>query len=77
MLKKILEKTIGPKEGYGWHSFRRSVATELKNAGIREWDIYSFMRWSTGSILATYIQTEPKQNKEKIFKKHPFIQYWR
>ncbi len=77
MLKKILEKTIGPKEGYGWHSFRRSVATELKNAGIDEGDIYSFMRWSTGSILATYIQVEPQQNKEKIFYKHPFIQLWR
>jgi len=77
MLNKILKETIGPKEGYGWHSFRRSVATELKNAGIDEGDIYSFLRWSTGSILATYIQTEPEQNKEKIFKKHPFIQLWR
>ena len=77
MLNKILEKTIGPKEGYGWHSFRRSVASELKNAGIDEGDIFSFMRWSTGSILATYIQTEPEENKEKIFTKHPFIYLWR
>jgi len=77
VMNKILEKTIGPKEGYGWHSFRRSVATELRNAGVEEGDIYSFLRWSTGSILMTYIQTEPRQNKEKIFPKHPFIQYWR
>jgi len=76
MLKKILEKTIGPKEGYGWHSFRRSLATELRNAGVNDMDIYSFMRWSTGSILATYIQTEPSQNKENIFPKHPFVKCW-
>jgi len=78
MFNKIMERTgTKGKEGYGWHSFRRSVATELKNAGVDEGDIFSFMRWSTGSILATYIQTEPEQNKEKIFKKHPFIQLWR
>jgi len=77
MLNKILEKTIGPKEGYGWHSFRRSVATELRNAGVDDGDIYSFLRWSTGSILETYIQTEPKQNKENIFPNHPFIYLWR
>lgn len=76
IINRILEKTIGPREGYGWHSFRRSVATELKNAGIDEGDIYSFLRWSTGSILATYIQTEPKQNKKEIFPRHPFIQCW-
>ena len=76
-LNKILEKTIGPKQGYGWHSFRRSLATELRNAGVSDQDIYSFLRWSTGSILGTYIQAEPEQNKKKIFPKHPFIQYWR
>ena len=77
ILNKILEKTIGPKKGYGWHSFRRSVATELRNAGVDDGDIYGFLRWSTGSILGTYIQTEPRQNREKIFPKHPFIQCWR
>jgi len=77
MLNKILEKTIGPKEGYGWHSFRRSLATELRNAGVDDEDIYSFLRWSTGSILGTYIQTEPRQNREKIFPKHSFIYLWR
>ena len=79
ILNKILEKTVGleGKAGYGWHSIRRSVATELRNAGVDDGDIYSFLRWSTGSILGTYIQTEPRQNKVKIFPKHPFIQYWR
>ncbi len=77
IMKKMLDKTIGPKEGYGWHSFRRSIATELRNAGVDDGDIYSFLRWSTGSILGTYIQTEPAQNKEKIFPKHPFIYLWR
>jgi len=76
IFNRILEKTIGPKKGYGWHSFRRSVATELRNAGVDESDIYSFQRWSTGSILGTYIQTDPKQNQEKIFPKHPFIKCW-
>ena len=77
IINRILEKTVGPKGGYGWHSIRRSLATELKNAGVDDGDIYSFMRWSTGSILATYIQVEPKQNKEKIFPKHPFTYLWR
>lgn len=77
MLNKILKKTVGPKDGYGWHSLRRSLATELRNAGVDDEDIYSFLRWSTGSILGTYIQTEPRQNKEKIFSKHPYIQFWR
>jgi len=77
IVNRILEKTIGPKEGYGWHSIRRSLATELRDAGVDDEDIYSFLRWSTGSILGTYIQTEPKQNREKIFPKHPFIKCWR
>lgn len=77
IFKRIMDKAFEPRQGYGWHSFRRSVATELRNAGVDDEDIYSFLRWSTGSILGTYIQTEPKQNKQKIFPKHPFIQCWR
>lgn len=77
IFKRIMDKAFEPRQGYGWHSFRRSIATELRNAGVADEDIYSFLRWSTGSILGTYIQTEPKQNKEKIFPKHPFIQHWR
>jgi len=77
IFKRIMDKAFEPRQGYGWHSLRRSVATELKNAGVDGGDIYSFLRWSTGSILGTYIQTEPKQNKEKIFPHHPFLPYWR
>jgi len=76
IINRILEETIGPRESYGWHSIRRALATELRNGGVDDEDIYSFLRWSTGSILGTYIQIEPRQNKEKIFPKHPFIQSW-
>lgn len=54
--------------GYGWHSIRRSLATELVLAEASALNVLRFMRWAEPSIqpelgmLAIYV----KQDRERI-----------
>lgn len=77
VFNRILEKTIGAKDGYGWHAVRRGLATELRNAGVSAEDRYSFMRWSQGIILETYEQYEVGEVEARVFPAHPYLPFWR
>lgn len=80
---KILEKTgIKVGAGYGWHSIRRSLATELLLSEVSALNISRFMRWSDSTLmqefgmLTIYAQKDQARVDNQIFRIHPFLPYW-
>jgi len=80
---RILDK-IGIKvgAGYGWHSIRRALATELLLSEASALNITRFMRWSDTSLrqefgmLSIYAQKDQARIDRQIFRIHPFLPYW-
>lgn len=79
MFDSICSKTgLKDRIRYGWHSIRRSLATELvmKEASII--NIIRFMRWSDKSVsnelgmLAIYAMKDQDAIDRQIFSVHPF-----
>lgn len=68
--------------GYGWHSIRRALASELLEVDASLLNILRFMRWSEGSLMREFgmlaIYAERKQSvvDEAILKVHPFVGFW-
>ncbi len=68
--------------GYGWHSIRRSLVTELVKADVSLLNILRFMRWSEGSVsnefsmVAIYAHRDQESIDRCIFEAHPFLGYW-
>ena len=68
--------------GYGWHSIRRSLATELILSEVSALNVIRFMRWSDASqrgefgMLAIYAKKDQERIDDDIFKIHPFLSYW-
>lgn len=68
--------------GYGWHSIRRSLATELILSDASALNVLRFMRWADAStrgemgMLAIYAKKDQERIDEEIFKMHPFLPYW-
>lgn len=68
--------------GFGWHSLRRALVTELILAGASALNVLRFMRWSDASargefgMLATYAKKDQTRIDEEIFQIHPFLPFW-
>lgn len=68
--------------GYGWHSIRRSLATELILSDASALNVLRFMRWSEVStrgefgMLTIYAKKDQERVDTDIFKLHPFLPYW-
>jgi integrase len=68
--------------GYGWHSIRRALATELAMRDVSALNIVRFMRWSDASLkgefgmLAIYARREQDKIDKSIFEVHPFLNAW-
>jgi len=68
--------------GYGWHSIRRALATELLLRDVSAVNILRFMRWSDTSVksefgmLAIYAKREQDKIDKSIFEVHPFLSAW-
>ena len=68
--------------GYGWHSIRRSLATELILSEASHLNVSRFMRWSDASVkgefamLAIYAKKDQDRIDEDIFRIHPFLSFW-
>jgi len=80
---QILYKTgVKVGAGYGWHSIRRSLATELLLSEASALNITRFMRWSDTTVqkefgmLAVYAQKDQARIDQQIFRIHPFLPYW-
>jgi hypothetical protein len=68
--------------GYGWHSIRRALATELLIRDVSAPNILRFMRWSDSSVknefgmLTIYARCEQDKIDKSIFEVHPFLSAW-
>jgi hypothetical protein len=68
--------------GYGWHSIRRALATELLIRDVSALNILRFMRWSDSSVknefgmLTIYARCEQDKIDKSIFEVHPFLSAW-
>lgn len=79
----IIKKTgIVVGKGYGWHSIRRSLATELMLEKISGLNVVRFMRWSDSlmtkefGMLSIYAHREQGLIDSQIFEVHPFLAGW-
>ena len=82
--QKIMRKVgLELASGYGWHSIRRALATELLLRDVSLWNILRFMRWSDASLqrelgmLVVYAKKEQAKVDEDVFKVHPFLRFWK
>ncbi len=81
--KSIFRKVgVKGKKGYGWHSIRRRLATELLLRGVSSTNVVRFMRWSDAwmkgefRMLLLYADREQSCIDEEVFRAHPFLEFW-
>ena len=73
---------IDTKAGYGYHSIRRALATELILAEASALNVLRFMRWSDAStrsefgMLAIYARKDQERIDRDIYQMHPFLAFW-
>jgi len=79
----MLRKTgVKVGAGYGWHSIRRALATELLLSEVSALNILRYMRWSDASLkgefgmLTIYAKKDQARIDQQIFRIHPFLPYW-
>lgn len=79
----IATKTgVRTTSGFGWHSIRRTLTTELILAEASTLNVARFMRWSEKTIrrefrmVALYAKKDQARIDEEIFQLHPFLGYW-
>jgi hypothetical protein len=84
MFHKMMVKTgFRASGGFGWHSIRRALVTELILSGTSALNVLRFMRWSDGSargdfgMLTIYAKKDQARIDEEISTIHPFLPYWR
>jgi hypothetical protein len=83
VFQRIMSK-VGLKvnRGYGWHSIRRALATELALRSVSTMNILRFLMWSDAGVkgefgmLAIYAKREQDKIDKSIFEVHPFIPAW-
>jgi len=72
----------GHESGFGWHSMRRALATELVLGEVSALNILRFMRWSDRQMrgelgmLTIYARKDQLKVDAEIFKVHPFLGSW-
>lgn len=83
MFRRILKKSgLKVGKGYGWHSIRRALATELMMEEISGLNVVRFMRWSEGAIkgemkmLRLYAKKDQGRVDREVFRVHPFLPCW-
>jgi integrase len=83
VFQSIISKVgLEVNKGYGWHSIRRALATELVLRDVSALNILRFIRWSDGSVkgefgmLVIYAKHEQDKIDKSIFEVHPFLSAW-
>jgi integrase len=83
VFQSIMRKVgLEVNKGYGWHSIRRALATELVLRDVSALNILRFMRWSDASLkgefgmLVIYAKHEQDKIDKSIFEVHPFLSAW-
>jgi hypothetical protein len=84
VFQRIMSKVgLEMDRGYGWHSIRRALATELALRNVSAINILRFMRWSYAGglqgelgMVAIYAQQNQADIDKCIFRVHPFLCAW-
>jgi hypothetical protein len=83
VFQRIMSKVgLGVSRGYGWHSIRRALATELALRDVSALNILRFMRWSDGGVKGEfgmpviYARCEQDKIDKSVFEVHPFLSAW-
>jgi integrase len=83
VFQRIMSKVgVEVNRGYGWHSIRRALATELALRDVSALNILRFMRWSDAGVkgefgmLVIYARCEQDKIDRDIFEVHPFLPAW-
>jgi len=83
MFHRIAQKVgLSTESGYGWHSIRRALATELILLEASALNVLRFMRWSDAStrgefgMLTIYAKKDQERIDTEMFKIHPFLPFW-
>jgi len=83
VFQRIMRKVgLEVDRGYGWHSIRRALATELAMRNVSALNIIRFMRWSDAGVkgefgmLAIYAKREQDKIDRSVFEVHPFLPAW-
>ena len=83
VFQSIIEKVgLELENGFGWHSIRRALASELVMRDVSAMNILRFMRWSDTSLksefgmLVIYAKREQDKIDKSIFEVHPFLSAW-
>jgi len=83
VFQRIMSKVgLEVDSGYGWHSIRRALATEVARCDVSAINILRFMRWSYASVqgefgmLTIYARCEQEKIDRSIFEVHPFLSAW-
>ena len=65
-------------KGYGYHSIRRALITELINSEIDNFTVALFLRWRINAfgLLPTYTYTPMPKIEKLVYPKHPFLKFW-
>lgn len=83
----LIQAGLGVRKGYGWHSIRRCLVTELLRSGVNLLFINKYLRWRGGrtpllgmdgalAMPSVYAQFEESEVDEMVFQKHPFLKSW-
>jgi len=70
---------VSDTERGGYHSIRRRLATDLREAGLDLGIVYQFLRWQLPSvmgILGVYSKLEQEKVDNLVFKVHPYLWLW-
>jgi integrase len=88
-LTRVFQRVVGKVgidvggKGYGWHSIRRALASELVVREVSLLNILRFMRWSDATVqgeigmLAIYVRRDQAEVDRCVFRVHPFLAFWR
>jgi len=83
LLSRIFQRILRdaglePKPGYGWHSIRACLVSELSLRGLSDSIITRFMGWKVmalrpdvSQMIQVYVRVD-----EKVFQNHPFLHLW-
>lgn len=77
-MQELAKLKHGEREGF--HSVRRSLVTELLNAGVPIHIAYLFMGWKLSTrlgIIGVYARPSPTEVDKVVMAKHPFLLHWR
>jgi hypothetical protein len=83
VFQRIMSKVgLEVDRGYGWHSIRRALVTELALRDVSALNIVRFMRWCDSRVkgefgmLMVYARCEQEKIDRSIFEVHPFLSAW-